>query len=71
VNVGPNEKERVLMWELTPHNDAVEFAVLLQTIGASADRVLVPPKDHSARAGRVQGSLRCEHGGRCVLRPVK
>lgn len=66
VNIGPNEKERLLVWELTPHNDSIEFEIRLQVIGGSADRVVRPSVTCTAADGKVHGSLRCTSGGRYV-----
>jgi len=67
VNVGPHEKERMLMWELTPHNDSIDFEVVLQMIGASSDKVVVPSQTFAALDGKVQGSLVCEKSGRYII----
>jgi hypothetical protein len=54
------------VWELTPHNDSIVFEVLLQIIGASSKRVIRSAATCAAADGKVQGSLRCDSGGRYV-----
>ena len=58
------------MWELTPHNDSIDFEVFVKRIGASKDHVVWPCRTCVALDGKVHGSLRCDSGGRWVHVPA-